>query len=155
MDKKLGDTLIQRKIVREESEIEAWYKANEFGGGYFDQKGLFTINSIENLGNGKVCFHARSNIDGKWYDANGSYIFGPNLSQNEGCKKADDRAKEDVLRLAAPEVVTGQKYLNCHSGYRTVDLVPEKEDNKICSKVYFDALVDNELIKVWGYDCNG
>ena len=95
------------------------------------------------------------NIDGKWYDAEGSYIFGPSLSQNEACKKADDRAKEDVLRLAAPEVVTGQKYLNCHSGYRTVDLVPEKEDNKICSKVFFDALIDNELIKVWGYDCNG
>ena len=95
------------------------------------------------------------NVDGKWYDAEGSYIFGPSLSQNEACKKADDRAKEDVLRLAAPEVVTGQKYLNCHSGYRTVDLVPEKEDNKICSKVFFDALIDNELIKVWGYDCNG
>ena len=75
MDKKLGDTLIQRKIVREESEIEAWYKANEFGGGYFDQKGLFTINSIENLSNGKVCFHARSNIDGKWYDFDYSNII--------------------------------------------------------------------------------
>ena len=75
MDKKLGDTLIQRKIVREETEIEAWYKANEFGGGYFDQKGLFTINQIEKIADGTVCFHARSNIDGKWYDFDYSNII--------------------------------------------------------------------------------
>ena len=68
MDKKLGETLIQRKIVKEDTEIEAWYKANEFGGGYFDQLGMFTINKIDQNTQGEVCFHARSNIDGKWHD---------------------------------------------------------------------------------------
>ena len=75
MDKQLGDTLIKRKIVSVDTEIEAWYKANEFGGGTFDQKGFFTINEIEQKGNGAVCFHARSNIDGKWYHFNYSNII--------------------------------------------------------------------------------
>ena len=92
-------------------------------------------------------------VDGKWYDAEGSYIYGPNLSENEGCNKADERAKEDVLRLVAPEIVTGQKYLNCHTGKRVVDLVPDMVDNKICTKVFFDAVIENEVTKVWGYDC--
>ena len=64
-----------------------------------------------------------------------------------------ERAKEDVLRLVAPEIVTGQKYLNCHTGKRVVDLVPDIVDNKICSKVFFDAVIENEVTKVWGYDC--
>ena len=39
MEKQLGDTLVKRNIVSVDTEIEAWYKANEFGGGTFDQSG--------------------------------------------------------------------------------------------------------------------
>mgnify|MGYP003116856853 FL=1 len=116
----------------------------------------FTKDVKDHTNNTRKCTVNMSiKVDGKWYDAEGSYIYGPNLSENEGCNKADERAKEDVLRLVAPEIVTGQKYLNCHTGKRVVDLVPNIVDNKICSKVFFDALVDDELIKIWGYDCNG
>ena len=114
----------------------------------------FTKEVKDHTNNTRQCnVNMSINIDGKWYDAEGSYIYGPNLSENEGCNKADERAKEDVLRLVAPEIVTGQKYLNCHTGKRVVDLVPDMVDNKICTKVFFDAVIENEVTKVWGYDC--
>tara|TARA_Y100001937_G_scaffold127407_1_gene199591 strand:+ start:205 stop:516 length:312 start_codon:yes stop_codon:yes gene_type:complete len=75
MEKQIGDALIKRNIVHADTEIEAWYKAVEFGGGTFDQKGFFTISEIEKKDNGSVCFHARSNVDGKWYDFNYSNII--------------------------------------------------------------------------------
>ena len=75
MEKQLGDTLIKRNIVHVDTEIEAWYKANEFGGGTFAQKGFFTINEITKKDNGSVSFQARSNVDSKWYDFGYSSII--------------------------------------------------------------------------------
>ena len=65
-------------------------------------------------------------------------------------------AKEDILRLVSPEVVTGSKNLKCSTGFdyvRSVDLVSKRVDNKVCKKVYFDARIRNTLGKVWGYSC--
>ena len=67
MNKKLGDIMVQRNILTVDTEIEAWHKVPEFGGGDFDKLDFFTVNSIDKR-DGETCFHARSNIDGKWHD---------------------------------------------------------------------------------------
>ena len=67
MNKKLGDIMVQRNILTVDTEIEAYHRVTEFGGSYFDQLDLFTINSIDKIDE-ETCFHTRSTIDGKRYD---------------------------------------------------------------------------------------
>lgn len=123
------------------------------------------INSIKNIQSKTISYVEDTrkctvtmdvSIDNKWYKAEGSYVFGSYLSEDAGCQHALDRAKEDVLSLVSPETVTGSKNLRCSTGFdyvRSVDLVSERVDNKVCKKVYFDARIRNTLGKVWGYSC--
>ena len=68
MDQAIGKELIKRNIIKQETEVDAWYSAPAFGGGgTVDKTGSFTIDSIDNI-NGVPFFHARSNVDGKWED---------------------------------------------------------------------------------------
>ena len=68
MEQAIAKELVKRKIIKEDTELSAWYSAVAFGGvGTVDNVGNFTINSIE-LKKGKPIFHARSNVDGKWED---------------------------------------------------------------------------------------
>ena len=54
----------------------------------------FTKDVKDHTNNTRKCTVNMSiNVDGKWYDAEGSYIYGPNLSENEGCNKADSWSK--------------------------------------------------------------
>ncbi len=68
MDKALGKELIKRNIIKQDTELDAWYSATAFGGmGTVENVGSFTINSID-VDNGVPMFHARSNVDGQWED---------------------------------------------------------------------------------------
>ena len=65
MEQAIAKELIKRKIIKEDTEVSAWYSAPAFGGGTVDTTGSFTINTIK-IDNGKTVFHSRSNVDGKW-----------------------------------------------------------------------------------------
>ena len=66
MEQAIAKELVKRKIITEDTEVNAWYSAPAFGGGgTVDKTGSFTINSIE-INNGKPVFRSRSNVDGKW-----------------------------------------------------------------------------------------
>ena len=59
-------------------------------------------------------------IDGTWYNTNGMFTFGPDMSENEACKNAEQRAKEKIIRKVSPEVLTSK-----------TDMVCKKEEVKI------------------------
>ena len=63
MEQAIAKELVKRKIIKEDTEVSAWYSAPAFGGGTVDKTGSFTINSIE-IDNGKPIFRSRSNVDG-------------------------------------------------------------------------------------------
>jgi len=66
MEQAIAKELVKRKIIKEDTELSAWYSAVAFGGvGTVDNVGNFTINKIE-IEKGKPVFQARSNVDGKW-----------------------------------------------------------------------------------------
>ncbi len=66
MDQTLGQELIKRNIIKQDTEVSAWYSSTAFGGiGTVDHVGNFTISSIDVNQN---TFHARSNVDGEWQD---------------------------------------------------------------------------------------
>ena len=54
-----------------------------------------------------------ANIDGKWQKAHANYIFGPNLSQNDACEKAKEKAKVKVLEKHAPVVINSNTQNKC------------------------------------------
>ena len=42
-------------------------------------------------------------IKDKWYPTTGTSVFGPDISENTACDKAEVSAKEDILRKTVPE----------------------------------------------------
>ena len=101
----------------------------------------------------------RVKVDNDWYVASGDYVYGSKLSDDDGCSVAEERAKQDILRVVSPEVVTGSKDLVCHNNVSTkkdytVDLFTEisdykLSDNNTCKRIYHEVLLDNSIGQVW------
>ena len=97
----------------------------------------------------------RVKVDDEWYVATGDYVYGSKLSDDDGCSIAEERAKEDILRLVSPEVVTGSKDLVCHNNNitekdPTVDLFTEISDNNNgCTRIYTEVMMGNSTAQIW------
>ena len=100
----------------------------------------------------------RVKVDNDWYVASGDYVYGSKLSDDDGCSVAEERAKQDILRVVSPEVVTGSKDLVCYNNVSTkkdttVDLFTEITDNKVsensCQRIYHEVILDNSVGQVW------
>ena len=96
----------------------------------------------------------RVKVDGQWFIASGDYVYGNKLSDSDGCAVAEERAKQDILRVVSPEVVTGSKDLVCHNNVSTkkeptVDLFTEITDNNSCKRIYHKVVIGNEHAEVW------
>ena len=55
----------------------------------------------------------KAKILGKWYMTSEDYIFTPDMSENEACQNAVNRAKERLLQKFVPETLESTKNLNC------------------------------------------
>ena len=97
----------------------------------------------------------RIKVDGQWFIATGDYVYGNKLSDSDGCAVAEERAKQDILRVVSPEKLTGTKELVCHNNVKitkkdpTVDLFTEITDNKDCKRIYHEVMMDSSLGQVW------
>ena len=54
----------------------------------------------------------KAKILGKWYMTSQDYIFTPDMSENEACQNAVNRAKERLLQKFVPETIESTKKLN-------------------------------------------
>jgi len=79
----------------------------------------------------KCTMSIEGRVRGQWYPANASYIYGPDVSQENACTNAENRAKKSILRKFVPETLKSEKNLKC-------DLTKVK---KSCKVVYINALV--------------
>ena len=52
-------------------------------------------------------------IDGTTYPTEGSYIFGPDMTENDACEQAIIKAKKQVISEVSPEVLTAKTEMNC------------------------------------------
>ncbi len=94
-------------------------------------------------------------IDDEWYIADGSYVFSSSMTEDAACSQADERAKQDILRVVSPENLTGSKNLVCNNkSSNPVDLLSDKRYDNKCTKVYLDAKINGRTEKVWGYNCH-
>ena len=97
----------------------------------------------------------RIKVDGQWFIASGDYVYGDKLSDSDGCAVAEERAKQDILRVVSPEIMTGSKELVCHNEVNTtkkdptVDLFTEITDNSCRNKLYTTVEMNGLLAEVW------
>ena len=97
----------------------------------------------------------RIKVDGQWFIASGDYVYGNKLSDSDGCAVAEERAKQDILRVVSPEIMTGSKELVCHNKVNTtkedptVDLFTNITDNNGCKRIYHEVVMDNSIGQVW------
>ena len=62
----------------------------------------------------KCVMSIEARVKGKWYPSKGEYMFGPDMSQEDACGLAENRAKVKVMREVIPETLTGEKNLKCN-----------------------------------------
>ena len=77
----------------------------------------------------KCIVEIESRIDGEWYPSSAQYIFGPDMSEDNACGLAENRAKVKVMREIIPETLTSERNLQC-------DLTTVK---KSCKVVYMNV----------------
>ena len=52
-------------------------------------------------------------IEDKTYPAQGSYVFGPDMTENQACEFAEKKAKEQVIREVSPVKLSSNTDLSC------------------------------------------
>ena len=52
-------------------------------------------------------------IDGQTYPAEGSYVFGPDMSENDACENATVNAKKSIISEVSPEILSAKTEMNC------------------------------------------
>jgi hypothetical protein len=52
-------------------------------------------------------------INGQTYPAEGSYVFGPDMSENDACDNATVNAKKSVISEVSPEILSATTEMNC------------------------------------------
>ena len=52
-------------------------------------------------------------IDGQTYPAEGSYVFGPDMTENDACDNATVNAKKSVISEVSPEILSAKTEMNC------------------------------------------
>jgi len=98
------------------SEISCDYKSN------VDTEFMGTISSSKNYNQKafsyvddtrKCVVKMDVNIYNVWYSTTGQYIFGPDMTEVDACKRAEIKAKETVLRQIVPEKLNRKLNQNC------------------------------------------
>ena len=79
----------------------------------------------------KCVMSIEARVKGKWYPSKGEYMFGPDMSQEDACGLAENRAKVKVMREVIPETLKSEKNLKC-------DLTNVK---KSCKVIYMNVVM--------------
>jgi len=61
----------------------------------------------------KCVMSIEARVKGKWYPSQGEYMFSPDMSQENACELAENRAKVKVMREIIPETLKSEKNLKC------------------------------------------
>ena len=89
----------------------------------------------------KCVMSIEARVKGKWYPSKGEYMFGPDMSQEDACGLAENRAKVKVMREIIPETLKSEKNLKC-------DLTNVK---KSCKVIYMNVVMTdfgNQRVKM-------
>ncbi len=52
-------------------------------------------------------------VDGSKHTTSGHFTFTPDMSENDGCRHAEQRAKENIIRKVSPEILSADTKMKC------------------------------------------
>ena len=52
-------------------------------------------------------------INGQTHSAEGSYVFGPDMTENDACDSATVNAKKSIISQVSPEILSAKTEMNC------------------------------------------
>ena len=52
-------------------------------------------------------------IDGKKYETDGEFAYGPDMTENKACSIAEQRAKESIIKKVSPEMFSSRTDMIC------------------------------------------
>lgn len=52
-------------------------------------------------------------IEGTTYPTEGSYVFGPDMTENDACEQATVKAKKNIISEVSPEILSAKTEMNC------------------------------------------
>ena len=67
-------------------------------------------------------------IDGTTYPTEGSYVFGPDMTENDACEQATVKAKKNIITEVSPEILSAKTEMNCST--RSVVSTASTSDSK-------------------------
>lgn len=85
-----------------------------------------------NFGENRVCAVKMDvKIDETWHEVGNWYMFGPDISQNDACEIAKDKAKVYALQKHVPQIVESETEHGCEETIgerpKPVEIIVEKE----------------------------
>jgi hypothetical protein len=70
-------------------------------------------------------------IDGVEYPTEGSFSFGPDMSENQACGHAEQRAKENIIKQVSPEVFSSRSDMDCKNYKDQSAVATNTEGNRL------------------------
>jgi hypothetical protein len=61
----------------------------------------------------KCVISLEASIYGKWWPTKGEFMYSPDMSENDACDHAEERAKKKIMEEVIPETLTGEKNIKC------------------------------------------
>ena len=105
-------------------------------------------------------------IEDKWYPATGTYIFGPGMSENDACERAEISAKEEVLRKTVPEKLNKKMESSCGMAmapkvidvplrpHHTIKFEPQNKQVKLqCRKKWYPIFIGGREVLAYKESC--
>ena len=83
-------------------------------------------------------------ISGQTYPAEGSYVFGPDMTENNACDNATVNAKKSIISQVSPEVLSATTEMNCSTKELPVHVAaPQPEVNIVERPVVTETIVSS------------
>ena len=98
-------------------------------------------------------------INGQTYPAEGSYVFGPDMTENDACDSAVVNAKKSIISEVSPEVLSAKTEMNCSTkpqeNVQVVESLPQENVIQEGVPVITEKVIDNPSNSVVQYIPNG
>ena len=87
-------------------------------------------------------------INGQTYPTEGTYVFGPDMTENNACENATVNAKKSIISQVSPEILSAKTELNCSNKeeFPVHAAVPQPEVNIVERPIVQSSPVVTERI---------
>jgi len=94
-------------------------------------------------------------INGQTYPAEGSYVFGPDMTENDACDSATVNAKKSIISQVSPEILSAKTEMNCSTksqeNVQVVESLPQESVIQEGVPVITEKVIDTTQAPVIQY----